>query len=307
MGTLRAICLYVALVVASGALAGAAFGQTLNPRDDGARLLRALQIDLASLSERVTMLRQSAAPGLQLGEILTALDRIRALDLLLDEHHRAVGERLRNENATATVAQRQAANVRRLRDGLDRVYAIAAPLTSRPDQSPVDAAALEQVLSALADALAIEDGDADRTPHGVTLPYRSLGLPQAAPRDAAPVTPAYLQRDAPAPVAADLATSPDTELTPAIRARADTLSHDPIAIFEFVANDIRTDFYYGAMKDAADTLRTMRGNDVDQATLLVALLRASRIPARYVRGIIRLTGAQAIAWSGAGESGSVYV
>src|SRR2546421_442634 len=35
-----------------------------------------------------------------------------------------------------------------------------------------------------------------------------------------------------------------------------------------------------------------------QASLLIALLRASRVPARYVRGIVRLTGAQAMAWTG---------
>lgn len=40
------------------------------------------------------------------------------------------------------------------------------------------------------------------------------------------------------------------------------------------------------MKGAEETLRQKSGNDCDQATLLIALLRASGFPSRYVRGTI---------------------
>jgi len=40
------------------------------------------------------------------------------------------------------------------------------------------------------------------------------------------------------------------------------------------------------MKGAEETLRQKSGNDCDQAALLIALLRASGYPARYVRGMI---------------------
>ena len=55
-------------------------------------------------------------------------------------------------------------------------------------------------------------------------------------------------------------------------------------------NEIDIEFYYGAVKGAAETLRQRRGNDIDQASLLIALMRASGVPARYVRGVVALTG-----------------
>src|SRR5258708_18589983 len=42
------------------------------------------------------------------------------------------------------------------------------------------------------------------------------------------------------------------------------------------------------MKGAETTLLQGAGNDVDQAALLVALLRASNAPARFVHGVVEL-------------------
>ncbi|WP_054692759.1 transglutaminase-like domain-containing protein [Geotalea toluenoxydans] len=55
-------------------------------------------------------------------------------------------------------------------------------------------------------------------------------------------------------------------------------------IYEWVKNNVETEWYWGAMKGAEETLRQKSGNDADQSALLVALLRASGFPARYVKG-----------------------
>ena len=63
-------------------------------------------------------------------------------------------------------------------------------------------------------------------------------------------------------------------------------------IYEFVRNEVANEWYNGAMKGAVATLHQRRGNDVDQAALLVALLRAAQLPARYVHGVIEVPLAQ---------------
>ena len=51
-------------------------------------------------------------------------------------------------------------------------------------------------------------------------------------------------------------------------------------------------------KARAATLQTRAGNDYDQASLLLALLRAAGIPARYMRGVAIIPVAQVQDWLG---------
>ena len=74
------------------------------------------------------------------------------------------------------------------------------------------------------------------------------------------------------------------EITPEIRELARSLQDDPKLIYEFVRNHIDYVPYYGALKGAALTLVERSGNDFDQATLMIALLRESGYSARYVYG-----------------------
>lgn len=68
-----------------------------------------------------------------------------------------------------------------------------------------------------------------------------------------------------------------------IAAKADELDHDPDRILEFVAKEIGEQDYEGVLKGAVGTLFSGAGNDEDRASLLVALLRASEIEARFAR------------------------
>ncbi len=58
------------------------------------------------------------------------------------------------------------------------------------------------------------------------------------------------------------------------------------AIFAFVRNEIGYESYRGSLRGSRGTLWSMAGNALDQASLLIALLRASGIPARYAQGTI---------------------
>ncbi|QGX38488.1 transglutaminase domain-containing protein [Permianibacter aggregans] len=91
-----------------------------------------------------------------------------------------------------------------------------------------------------------------------------------------------------APQNTDLLATIDAPLTPAILAKAAELNHDPAKIFNFVYNEVRFVPSYGSIQGADYTLQSLRGNSFDTSSLLIALLRASNIPARYRYGTIWL-------------------
>jgi len=61
--------------------------------------------------------------------------------------------------------------------------------------------------------------------------------------------------------------------------------------------------YYGSKKGSVGAFEERAGNDADLSSLLVALLRAANVPARYEYGTVDLTPEQAMAWTGTTEPG----
>lgn len=121
-----------------------------------------------------------------------------------------------------------------------------------------------------------------------TLPYRQLGISNRNPVITPVITPAYLDNTAITSNAEDLNASAAAPLSNEILAKAKSLDNDYIKIYDFVRSQIKTEWYAGSMKGAAGTLRQLSGNDVDQASLLIALFRASGLPSRYVQGVVEL-------------------
>ena len=76
----------------------------------------------------------------------------------------------------------------------------------------------------------------------------------------------------------------ETDVTPLIQSVADALDHDPKRIFDYVYNYIEYVPTFGSANGAMATLLARRGNDWDQASLLIALLKAAGITAHYVEG-----------------------
>jgi transglutaminase-like putative cysteine protease len=73
-----------------------------------------------------------------------------------------------------------------------------------------------------------------------------------------------------------------------IKATADALA-DPIAVYDGVRNTIKPEFYYGVMKGPVQALAEGSANDADTASLLMYMLRAKGIPARFVRGTVEVS------------------
>jgi transglutaminase-like putative cysteine protease len=101
-----------------------------------------------------------------------------------------------------------------------------------------------------------------------------------------------------APTAADLAETEDVQITPAIRALAASLNHNPVEITNWVRNNIEWIPSYGSIQGAELTLQNKRGNAIDTASLTIALLRAASIPARYVIGTVEVDADKLNNWVG---------
>lgn len=95
-----------------------------------------------------------------------------------------------------------------------------------------------------------------------------------------------------------LAVEGDTALNDRITAKAEELG-TPLAVYNYLKNNIGYEYYHGSRKGAAGTLDAMGGNDLDQASLLISMLRHLGYPAEYVKGNILLTEEQALSLTGA--------
>jgi transglutaminase-like putative cysteine protease len=111
-----------------------------------------------------------------------------------------------------------------------------------------------------------------------------IGLPSAV----LPVT----------PNAGDLVATEDAQITQPIRDLATSLNNDPVKIYNWVRNNIQFIPSYGSIQGSDMTLQTKRGNSFDTASLLIALLRAANIPARYVYGTIEVPADKVMNWVG---------
>ena len=84
-----------------------------------------------------------------------------------------------------------------------------------------------------------------------------------------------------------LKSTPDANTTdPYIVQKAAELGKDPARIFAFVRDEIGFESYTGSLRGARGTLWSKAGNALDQASLMIALLRASGVPAQYVKGTL---------------------
>lgn len=80
----------------------------------------------------------------------------------------------------------------------------------------------------------------------------------------------------------------ETQLTNDMAALADTLS-SPAEVFKYILNNFKTEFYYGSRKGAMGTYEECGGNDYDQASLMIAMLRYLGYTANYAVGEVVFT------------------
>ena len=96
----------------------------------------------------------------------------------------------------------------------------------------------------------------------------------------------------------ELAETIEVQFTPEIRAKALELGNDPVRIYEWVRNNVEFVPTWGSIQGAQLTLETKQGNAFDNASLLIALLRAAGIQARYVMGTVELPIDKIMNWNG---------
>lgn len=103
------------------------------------------------------------------------------------------------------------------------------------------------------------------------------------------------------PGAEDLAETIEVQFSEAIKRLAAEQDHHPVKIYNWVLNNIEFIPSYGSIQGADYTLQSRKGNAFDTASLLIALLRAAKIPARYVYGTVEIPAEQVMNWVGGVE------
>lgn len=127
--------------------------------------------------------------------------------------------------------------------------------------------------------------------------------PQYAQAGSDPELDAEIFRNAQnADVQAGLKPTLETESSDAIEALATTLNHNSVEIYTWVHNNIKFIPSYGSIQGAQHTLETKQGNAIDTASLLIALLKASDIPARYQYGVVELPAEKVMNWVGGAKT-----
>ncbi|WP_239384283.1 deaminase domain-containing protein [Delftia tsuruhatensis] len=170
-----------------------------------------------------------------------------------------------------------------------------------------DARQKAQAMAALGEALATTRQARNDVPvlRAALLPVRPLGLAMRAPASAPAILPSYEAGRESAATPEDVADAPEAALGQEILAKAKELDYDYVRIYEYVRNGIRSEWYPASTKGALGTLRTGAGNAVDQASLLIALLRAAGAPARYVQGVAEIGVDSIASAAGLGDPGLV--
>lgn len=107
------------------------------------------------------------------------------------------------------------------------------------------------------------------------------------------LTAAELTAAAADPEPGDTQPNTDVRFTPALAALAASLGNDPVRMFNYVHDEVDSELYFGSKKGSEGALYERAGNDADQASLLIGLLRASGVPARYAIGRVWLSASQA--------------
>lgn len=96
----------------------------------------------------------------------------------------------------------------------------------------------------------------------------------------------------------DLLPTEDVQITDEIKALALQLENNPVKIYNWVHNNIEFIPTYGSIQGSQMTLETKKGNAFDTSSLLIALLRASGVPARYAIGTVKIPMDKVMNWVG---------
>lgn len=283
--------------------------------------------DLAAELERQTSRgEQELSPNLS--ALNSRLQEIAAAEPEIQADFDAIGDRLKKAGVPHEILKRHQdavsdyrANLARLRGDVQasqRLYEDFRQAKGRGRAADADGKYKELKSKVAGLSASLRDKVKD-PPHTAIdpgrLPHRRADLPRREPRLSA--TQFSTLSNAPAPRAGeaqarvlslgataslpgpdDLGETPDVRLTPEIRALAAQLGNDPVRIYQYVRSEIAFVPTYGSIQGATACLATHLCNDLDTASLLIALLRAAGVPARYALGTIEVPSARLQNWLG---------
>ena len=273
------------------------------------RFDRALR-DALRASERV---EQGGDVAAGLDALQAAREEIAAVEPQILADFQAVGEHLQTARVPAEIRQRHDRAVQGFKAGLrllDEDIEAVKRLHREPRQ--VRAAGLDSKVREMSARLRSQVKDRHAHLDPSRLPHRASDLKRRSPRMepeafAAPAAAGSKAATAPVlgmsaraslPGPQDLASTVDAPLTQEIRDLAASLGNHPLRIFEHVRNEIDFTPTHGSIQGAQGCLRTKRCNDLDTASLLVALLRAAGVPARYGFGTVEVPIDKVRNWAG---------
>jgi len=222
----------------------------------------------------------------EITQLKTLTEEIRSTYTLLQERFALREETTASINTKAL--ERHRAMSEGYRKSLEEYLSLIDSLPSESSQqtppftSPLDKGGMRGVieqLQTLLDSILHKK----KKPIIGNLPYKNLNYPAQEPDTTTSIKPAYKGGNK----TVSTEDTKDTEEAPIsneIATLAQSLNWNPVSIYEYVKNNIETEWYWGCMKGAEETYRQKSGNDCDQATLLTALLRASGFPTRYIKG-----------------------
>ena len=288
--------------ISAGADAAPLIGQYLqtnpslgSPRQDHAATLRQLQAAEANLADALKAWKGKGNADAAAG----AYREWQAAMLLMQARHRTIESKLSDsaDGSAYLGAQRNVSDS--LKSRRDQVVKLLDPLLGaktaddKTTGKSVAKDAAKDAAKSVADALALLQAEGpkkqrDTVLHALNLPVGGLNLATRTPVLTPVVNPAYATLTDAASAPDDTTAAPEGALSQEIIGKATELGNDYVRIYEYVRNNTKTTWYAGAVQGAAGTLRSGSGNDVDQAALLVALLRAASLPTRYVHGVIEL-------------------
>ena len=88
----------------------------------------------------------------------------------------------------------------------------------------------------------------------------------------------------------------ETSLTAQMAEKTKELGN-AVNVYNYLYNNMRSEFYYGSRKGAIGTFEQGGGNDADQSSLLIAMLRYLGYDANYVTDIVGFSAEQLMKWT----------
>ncbi len=285
-------------LIANEAGQRAALSPQATPEKAFVQEIQALATLLASWAE---MLAVDTDLSVLRAALATEKVRLLALDTEIRANFAIQEEKLRAAALPALILQRHTDGVRAHEEAwqqlLDELTALDNAQTANQLQEAIGRtqAFLQQSQPAPVAQLPNEEDLATRQAQNKPIP---LTFATELPTVGAAATQAGLSVPGNPPDATDLLPTIDLPLNQEIIDLAATLDNAPLQIYQYVKNTIAYEPYLGSRKGALETLHLQEGNDYDQASLLIALLRAAGFPARYVAGRALLPAAQINGWLG---------